>query len=239
MTNTPLYRALIFDLDGTLVDSRLDLANAVNEMLGRFELPELAADTILRFVGRGIRRLVRGSLDEAGGVSIDSEQGLRSFSEIYGERLVENTCPYPGVKETLKRLENLRMAVVSNKSQKFTERILEAFGVRNSFRIVLGGDSLPEMKPSPAPILHALRGLGEAPAYALIIGDSTYDIEAAKAAGAASCAALYGFQDVNTLLDAKPDYAIRSFPEIASLPGVFPCCLQSEQDLSGPRADGA
>jgi phosphoglycolate phosphatase len=188
-----VYEHVVFDLDGTLIDSRADLAQAVNHVLRTFGLPELSLQTVTGYIGEGARRLVQRAL----GTDHESrlEDGLRLFIEYYGAHLLDNTQFYPGVGAMLRELAQRRvlLSVLSNKPEAMSRVILNGLGVLSVFRAVLGGDSFPARKPEPAGLEH-LRGLtGTCVEKMLVVGDSLIDLRTARAAGIDFCGVAWGF----------------------------------------------
>ena len=178
---------LLLDLDGTLIDSRRDLATGVNLLLGELGLPTLPVETVLSFVGRGARSLIQRSIDhvDPSGKAPRDESTLRRFLGHYQSVLLDTTRPYPGVVEGLDRLQaaGVPLAVVSNKPEAPTLQIVEALGLSRYFRVVLGGDSTPTRKPDPGPLRVAAERLGVPLQSCVMVGDSDVDIAAAEAAG--------------------------------------------------------
>ena len=194
------YRAVLFDLDGTLLDTVPDLACAANRMLGELHRPELSEALVSTFVGRGITKLVErvlaGSID--GTVPADQLQhGLAIFERCYAEESGQRSRPYPGVTAGLDRLAAaaMPMAVVTNKAARFTLELLERVGLKSYFKAVVSGDTLAVRKPHPEPVRHACRQLGVSPADALFIGDSRHDVEAGLGAGCAVWCVPYGYNE--------------------------------------------
>ncbi len=197
---------ILFDLDGTLVDSRQDIFNAVNRMLDRLALPALPGETIVGYVGNGVRELIRRSLGPA---HLDRlEEGTACFLEHYSAHLIDHTRLYPGVIDTLEGLGDKRKAVVTNKLEDLSRRILEGLGVSHHFTLVVGGDTVGKKKPSPAAIEWALGRLKVRPERAMIVGDSPTDIEAGRAAGIRTCGVTYGFKPPELVRAARPDLVI-------------------------------
>ena len=203
----PRVDLLIFDLDGTLVDSRLDLTASVNHAMGRMGLPPLSVETVTGFVGDGARSLLTRALTAARGAADEAEVevGLRVFREHYAAHLLDATRPYPGVPEALAALRHKAMAVATNKPRAYAVAILEGLGIEHHFRLVLGGDSTPHMKPHPAQAEAILGALGMPPATALVVGDGPQDVAMARAAGCAACAVTYGLRSREELAAAAPD----------------------------------
>lgn len=186
--------AIVFDLDGTLVDSRPDLAAAVNAVRGELGLPALPVERVVAFVGHGAWMLVRRSLPEEV-AGRDFEAAHRRFLELYYDRCLEETRPYPGVEAMLEALAaRYPLAVVTNKPERHTRKVLEGLGLAPRLRFALGGDSLPERKPDPGPLREAGRRLGvDDPARLLYVGDSAIDGETARRAGAPAVLVAWGF----------------------------------------------
>lgn len=209
---------LIFDLDGTLIDSRRDLASAINEMLGSFGLAPLETTQIVSYVGHGIDNLVRRSLDaRPGGGAVDAAEALSRFDASYAAHLLDCTTLYPGVADTLEALRGMRKVILSNKAHRFIGAILEGLDLARHFDACYGGDSLPVMKPDPDAIRRILDAHGAPAAQAMIVGDGETDIMAGRAAGIRTCAALYGFTEREKLLALNPDCAIGEFSDLLGL----------------------
>lgn len=198
---------LIFDLDGTLVDSRLDLTASVNHALQRLGLPPLPVETVARLVGDGVRPLLTRALAAARGAPDEAEveRGVQVFREHYAAHLLDATRPYPGVPEALAALRHKAMAVATNKPRVYALAILEGLGLGQHFRLVLGGDSTPHAKPHPAQAEAILGTLGMPAAVALVVGDSPQDVAMARAAGCGACAVTYGLRSREELVAAGPD----------------------------------
>lgn len=186
-------RAVVFDLDGTLVDSRRDLADAVNRMRAELGLPPLAVAEVAGMVGRGARTLVRSALGgEPDEVRLD--RALARFLAHYDEVATDATLPYPGISRMLAEAAQTRpLALLTNKPERPTRRILDHFGWSDHFREVIGGDSLPVRKPDPGGLAEIARRLDVAPAGVLLVGDSRIDAETAAAAGAGFVLVEWGF----------------------------------------------
>ncbi|HCC69338.1 MAG TPA: hypothetical protein DEP99_05570 [Nitrospiraceae bacterium] len=199
-----MIKLLIFDLDGTLVDSIQDITDALNYALAPLNIGPFSTAEIKEKVGSGITKLIEGFIPE-------EKSGMRDeitkrFLEQYSAHLLDNTNAYPGVKETLLKLGDYRKAVVSNKREALSKAVLDGLGLANFFDVILGSDSVPEKKPSPAPIIKVLETLGIDKDEAMIVGDSNLDIEAGKKAGIKTLAVTYGYRGKEFLTDA--DYMI-------------------------------
>jgi phosphoglycolate phosphatase len=177
-------RHLIFDLDGTLVDSAPDLATALNGLLGEFGRPALTEPAVRAMVGDGAGVLVERGLAAAGLEDADRPAALQRFLALYRDCLIDRTRAYPEVEATLERLQAAghKLAVCTNKPFDPTQRILKALKLDRFFGAVIGGDSLPQRKPDPAPLLAAIAGVGGTAATAVMIGDSANDVLCARAA---------------------------------------------------------
>lgn len=214
-----LYRAVAFDLDGTLVDSITDLAaaaNAMREALGMAPLPQAR---ICTHVGDGVATLVHRALTDAHDGEAPQalwEQGFALFVQHYRTHLADHTRPYPGVTEALGLLKQLQLplAVVTNKSSRLAMPLLEQLGLAGYFCMVLGGDSLPEKKPSAMPLLHVAEQLALKPGQLLMVGDSANDVLAARAAGCGAAVVAYGYADAATL---GADHIVTSLVELYDL----------------------
>jgi phosphoglycolate phosphatase len=184
---------LVFDLDGTLIDSRHDLADAANALIAEQGGAPLAVDAITAMVGEGAPLLVRRAL-KAAGVDIDVRLGLARFLELYDERLLVHTRLYDGTREALDALASgATLAILTNKPQRHTERILEGLGIAGLFRWTIGGDTPHGRKPEPGGLQH-LMSLAHARAHeTVMVGDSALDLRTARAAGTRICLVRYGF----------------------------------------------
>jgi phosphoglycolate phosphatase len=185
-------RGLIFDLDGTLIDSKLDLIHSVNAMLREVKRPQLATETISGYIGHGAPQLVARAL---GGAATEEEQkqALQFFLGYYEEHKMDNTRAYPGVAETLAQLSHLPMAVLTNKPARISVRILHSLGLQKYFRAIYGGNSFESKKPDPFGANKILQEFGIAAREAMLVGDSEVDVQTARNAGMQAAAVNYGF----------------------------------------------
>ena len=174
--------ALIFDLDGTLIDSLPDLTAALNRMLTELGRRELAAAEVRAMIGDGTRALVKRALVATGGMP-DLEQAHATFSDFYKEALTRLTRLYPGVRETLAILRKFgaRLGICTNKSQVMTMSVLKEFGIAEDFTAVIGGDVVPLRKPNPAHLLAVIEQLETIPRDAIMVGDGENDYAVARA----------------------------------------------------------
>jgi phosphoglycolate phosphatase len=186
-------RLIVFDLDGTLVDSKRDLADAVNALIAELGGTALSEQTVADMVGEGAAVLIRRAL-AAVGFDVDVHFALARFLQLYDERLLMNTVPYEGMTDVLTALSpHVRMSVLTNKPTRATERILDGLGLRDRFRDVIGGDTPLGRKPDPAGLRALIAGADATPETAWLVGDSPVDVETARRAGAGICLARYGF----------------------------------------------
>jgi len=210
-------RALLFDLDGTLIDSREDLAASVNYALRAVGEPPQTRGAIVRHVGNGMRTLLANVLGKADEATLTD--AISAFQDHYGAHCVDKTTTYPYVEETLKRVTEAgqKTAVVTNKPKGFADKILNALKLRPFIEVVVGGDTVSERKPHPAPLLEAVKDLGGAIGSTLIVGDGIQDIKAGQAAGIATCVARYGFGFTPEVLSLKPDFSISDFGKLKEI----------------------
>ena len=205
-------RALIFDLDGTLINSKLDLALAVNaalEEMGRGPLPH---EQIFSYVEQGAPSLIAHALG-AGATEEECLRGLEFFIQYYSIHKLDNTTLYPGVRETLDALSGMSMAVLTNKPVGASRGILQGLGLSGHFQIIYGGNSFERKKPDPKGVETILREFGAAPAQAMVVGDSEIDVQTARNAGTWVCGVTYGFGS-HRLAEYPPDLLVDSLTEL-------------------------
>jgi phosphoglycolate phosphatase len=215
-------KAVMIDLDGTLVDSIPDLAAAANMMLAELRRPPLDVELIRTFVGKGITNLVErtlcGSMDGTADPDLMA-RALPIFERCYAEVNGRHTTIYPGVKRGLAALEEqgFPLACVTNKSMRFTEPLLDMVGLAGHFRQVVAGDTLARKKPDPAPLLHACEAFRIAPRDMLMIGDSLNDTQAARAAGCPVFCVTYGYNEGRDVHTLDTDAVISTLDQAAGL----------------------
>ncbi|MDE3155078.1 MAG: HAD-IA family hydrolase [Acidobacteriota bacterium] len=191
-TAPPPVRLLVFDLDGTLVDSRGDLAGAANELLQQCGAPPLDEAAVGRMVGEGASVLVQRVCAAAG--LAEPADALARFLALYGRRLLRLTRPYDGIQDLLTRLDGqLPMAVLTNKPTDPADRLLAGLGLRRHFRFVIGGDGPFARKPDPEGLVALMAEWEVDAASTILVGDSPIDLRTARQAGARICLARYGF----------------------------------------------
>jgi phosphoglycolate phosphatase len=227
-------KLLVFDLDGTLIDSAQDLCNSVNAALNDFHLGPLSDPTIAGFVGNGAPLLMRRALALAGNVPVDAvDEDLFSrayafFLQHYREHKLDFTYAYEGVLDALKALHELHdapggplrtMAVLTNKPVRPARGICEGLGLAGYFLHIYGGDSFPVKKPDPLGLRSLMEETGSSPEETVMIGDSQVDVQTARNAGAWSVGCNFGF-GVPTLMDSRPDILVDSAAEWTQALGV-------------------
>ncbi len=206
--------ALLFDLDGTLIDSSADLCASGNFLRAGLGLPDLTQAMVATYIGDGVEALVRRLL----GPEHEAKLGehVDAFKVHYREHCLDQTRLYDGVDAALRSLHahTPRLAIVTNKPERVSRRILAGLGVASLFGSVVGGDSAPKKKPAPEPLWLACQQLGVSPADAVMIGDSHVDIQAGKAAGTLTWALKGGIGDDAAMLAAGPDRIFDNFSEL-------------------------
>jgi phosphoglycolate phosphatase len=208
--------AIVFDLDGTLIDSRRDITTAINRMRGELDLPPLTLETVVTMVGEGARLLVERALGP--GFSPDQiDQNLKKYLGYYDEVCLDATRAYPGVEAMLAALgRRYPLALLSNKGEAFSRKILDGLGLTGFFREILGGDSLPSRKPDPAG-LHILAGrLGVPIERLLLVGDTWVDAETAHNAGCAFALVEWGFPRPEKLEGVVADLRVKMAEDLAA-----------------------
>ncbi len=205
---------LIFDLDGTLVNTLEDIAASVNFTLNRLGRMPLTEDTVRRYVGDGIETLMIRSL---GGKTENIYEAVAIYKKHHRENLVVRSRLYPTVSDTLEHFKSLHMAVISNKTTEFVAPLLEQLDIAKYFKLVIGADSGLSLKPAPDSVLRVLSDFGMPKERAVIVGDGTTDVQAGKAAGVITCSVTYGFRPEEELRKVGPDYVIRELAELKKL----------------------
>lgn len=213
-------RIVIIDLDGTLLDTAEDLAEAANEMLRELQRETLPLSAIQHFIGKGVPRLVKRTLTNSLDGEPDPElfaQALPIYERCYARHLHVHTRPYPDVITGLDRLKQngFHLICITNKAEAFTLPLLRAAGLLDYFELVLSGDSLPRCKPDPLPLLHACEQFEVLPESALLIGDSLNDALAARAAGCHVFCVPYGYNEGRDVRELDCDAVVSSILEAA------------------------
>lgn len=206
---------LIFDLDGTLIDSEEDLALSVNSTLARMKRQELPRKTIASYVGQGVSVLIERALGP-GAADSEVERGVKIFLEEYQAHMLDHTTAYAGVQPALESLGGRKLAVLTNKPVKFTLAILAGLRLDGYFLKVYGGNSFAAKKPDPVGIQTLMAELGAPASKTLMAGDSATDVLTGRNAGAWTCGVTYGFGTA-TLAETPPDVVVEDLRELASL----------------------
>ncbi len=215
-------KLIIFDFDGTLIDSVPDLAASVNFMLSKLRRKTYSVDEIREWIGNGAQTLVKRALTGKKEFQEDEvnknlyEQALPIFLDYYETKVCEHTYLYEGVKETLAdlRQRGYKMAIVTNKPYKFILPILEALGIEEYFELLLGADSLATKKPSPEPLLHAMSHFECNEKECVMVGDSKNDIIAANNAQIDSIAVSYGYNYGEDIREHNPNFVVENFCDL-------------------------
>lgn len=221
------YRLILFDLDGTLVDSVGDLAWCGNEMLRLLELPQHDPDAARAWVGNGVERFVKRVL--TGDMTAEPDSGLfraghEIFMQLYANNLSKHSDVYPGVKAALERFarSDLHLGCVTNKPEPFTSQLLESLGLLQYFELVVAGNTTPRSKPDPMPLTYAADFFKLEYGDCLMVGDSSNDVAAARAAGFRVAAVPYGYNHGRPIADSRPDAVIDSLAQLPELIGETP-----------------
>ena len=217
-----LVKAVLFDLDGTLLDTAPDLVTAANAMLGELAFPALNAQSIKNFIGGGIAALVKRTL----AASLESEPDAQMLERAtliyethYAKVMLNQTRPFQGVVEGLQamRSQGLRLACVTNKAERFARPLLRATGLLDFFELLVCGDNLPKKKPDPLPLRHASEHFGVEPREMLLIGDSPLDTQAARAAGCHIFCVSYGYSQGRDVRELDCDAIVATLRDAAKL----------------------
>ena len=205
------YRAILFDLDGTLVDSLPSLVVATNGARAELGHPPLTAEQVGACVGNGLLNLVKRSVPEE-----DPDEIMPTFRKHYDASLLPYTSVYDGVPETLAELKEMgcRMGVVTNKVEESAEHVLDHIGIGEYFGVVAGGNGVRALKPAAEPFEYSLAELGATVSEALMVGDAPPDIQGARAVGIPTCAVTYGIGSVEQIRALNPDHLIERFAEL-------------------------
>ncbi len=206
---------LIFDFDGTLVNSGEDLVISVNNTLGKLGLPARPPGEIISFVGDGVDKLMERSI---GPGRLDMfDEALRIFTENYSQQMLQHTRLYPDVKEVLGHFREKRKLIITNKRYRFTKEIADFLGITPYFDEIIGRDSYPYSKPDPRVLIEAMERYHTDGGHTVVIGDGVNDIKMARQAGALVCAYLNGLGKRDELLELNPDLVCENLREITKL----------------------
>jgi phosphoglycolate phosphatase len=221
--NFPLpIKAVVIDLDGTLLNTAPDLAYAAELMMAELDMPCPSLETIQTYIGNGVSRLVKRVLTGDMDAEPDAElfaRALPIYQKHYGAHVADQSRPFPGVVEGLEafRKTGLHIACITNKAEQFTVPLLKDTGLFDYFELILSGDTLPKRKPDPLPLLHACEVFGIKPAELLLIGDSLNDTQAARAAGCPVFCVPYGYNRGRPVAELDLDAVVPSLHEASRL----------------------
>jgi phosphoglycolate phosphatase len=206
---------LIFDLDGTLVDSKKDLTASVNHIRHQFDLPVLTEAEIARFIGNGALMLIRRALGPKA-TEANVQAALQMFLSYYRAHMLDCTRLYPGVRETIERLSDCKMAVLTNKPVHFSCAMLDGLGIYKHFDAVYGGNSFDHKKPDPVGVFQILSDTKGNRDRTWMVGDSAVDVLTGRNAGVKTCGVTYGYA-TETLMEIPPDFLIDNFSDLEAL----------------------
>ncbi|MEO6096177.1 MAG: HAD-IA family hydrolase [Fibrobacteria bacterium] len=233
-----MLKLLVFDLDGTLADTRKDLARSVNHALGSMGFNPLSLETVVDFVGDGARNLLLRSLAAGGAAgkdetaAVDIDAAVAAFLDHYRSHCLGETAAYPGVQDSLEKLPGYRKAVLTNKPEAPARTILTGLGLVSHFSRILGGDNPYGQKPDPAALRQIMRAEGVLPEETLLIGDGIQDLHAARRASCRFLAFLGGMGSVSAMLAETPE---ATFKDMRYLPEAVAALAASEPAIEGRK----
>ena len=214
-----LRNTVVFDLDGTLIDTAPDLTAAMNHVLTELDRPTLAEEDVRHMVGHGARMLLRRGLSASGPEPSDAEieDLVPAFLDFYGAHVADRSVPFPGMAEALDELaaEGARFAICTNKPEKLSASLVQSLGLTERFPVIVGADTLPVRKPDPRPLFHAVERIGGTPETTLYVGDSETDVKTARAAGIPIVVVDWGYTPVPPA-ELGGDTLISQFSELAA-----------------------
>lgn len=207
-------KLIIFDLDGTLINSIEDITNALNYAFGPYGVNDLTTTEVTALVGEGPSKLIRDVLTERN-LDADKEMLVTRFLDYYTSHPTDKTVLYPGAREMLEALKTVKMAIVTNKTEELSRDILKKFDLDTYFDLVVAVDTIAERKPAPGPVIHVLSAFNVAPENAIIVGDSTIDIQTGIASFVRTVAVTHGYGRDGFQKEA--DFEISSLPELIDI----------------------
>jgi len=227
-TKDNMIKLLIYDLDGTLIDSCRDISSAVNWTLKELGFKELSVKQISSFVGRGVTNLMKGVLKEAlreeesqnKAPEMDSllERAVKLYRAHYAKHLLDETKLYPSVQMVLEHFKDRKQAVITNKPEGFSNEILRGLNIDSYFFRVIGGDQKFPKKPAPEPVLEIVQSAGVRLNETVLVGDSAIDIETGRNAKVKTIAVTYGFSHTHEIERSKPDFVLNNLAELIQCP---------------------
>jgi phosphoglycolate phosphatase len=211
---------VMIDLDGTLIHTAPDLADCANRMLADLGRAAFPLETVMTWIGNGVPRLVKRALTGEMWAEPEAalfDKALAIFQKHYAAHVSDLSRPFPGVVEGLTSLKarGYRLACITNKAEAFTLPLLKNLDLYKYFELVLSGDSLPKQKPDPLPLRHACQHFGITPDHGVLVGDSSNDVEAARAAGMPVLCVTYGYNHGHDIREAKPDQVVESLAQVS------------------------
>ena len=206
---------IVYDFDGTLVDTLFDIADSVNFALAELDLPQLPRETIRKYVGKGVEHRMSRTLE--GSSFKDIPLSVSLFKKHYSKNLVRHTDFYPNGREVLQHFKNKSQAICSNKPEIFVRRILKSLSGLHYFDSIIGGDSFKSQKPDPEGLNFILKQLNISAEEAVFVGDSPVDIETGKRAGVHTCIVNFGLGFLSEIIAAEPDCSIDSLSELKEM----------------------
>ncbi len=208
-------KLLIYDLDGTLVNTREDIVRAANHMLQQMGQSGISAEEVSSYVGKGLYFLIKGCLKTEDAKKI--EKGSKIYRDHYAAHMMDHSSLYPGAREILEYFKNKKQAVITNKPNPFSYQMLKALGVADYFVEIVAGDSDYPKKPDPGAVLAMMQKENVLPGETVFIGDSAIDIQTGRNAGIKTVVVTHGFSGEDELKLARPDAMVRDFSELLEL----------------------